>query len=243
MEVASVSVAERACRRNTCDEPARVSLVFDYSRAQAWLIDLVAEPHPLRWDLCPVHADALSVPRGWELVDDRSEPTPPPLAVASAPSTAPGLRAAPDPRPAPESRPTGVPSAGVQAPTEAESPAPVSPADEAAAGEEVPGGVTIEPGGTLLLTKPARGPRQTPALDPRSRYAPLLRALPRLAAEHAAREQQAAQGLLPASPFPATDQAEAAQPAADPGGEAGPGEDTTLGGSPPDGGSEPPRSH
>ena len=168
MDVASAPVIERACRRNTCDEPARVSLVFDYGRAQAWLLDLVAEPHPLRWDLCPLHAEALSVPRGWELVDDRTE-----LAEPQSP-----------PSPEPTHHP---PQASASADEAASGPPGTGHAPDALTS---PGDLA---GDTILLTQPRRRPRRGPTVHPASRYAPLLRALPRLAAEHAARQQQAAQ--------------------------------------------------
>lgn len=36
------------------------------------LEDLSAQAHPMVHDLCALHADRLSVPRGWDLCDDRS---------------------------------------------------------------------------------------------------------------------------------------------------------------------------
>ncbi|WP_165491862.1 DUF3499 family protein [Egibacter rhizosphaerae] len=61
----------RACRRNGCDAPAAVSLAFHYDAAQVWLVDLVQEEHPLRWELCAGHVGTLRVPRGWVLIDHR----------------------------------------------------------------------------------------------------------------------------------------------------------------------------
>jgi hypothetical protein len=63
---------KRICRRNACPSPASASLTFRYDTAQAWLQDLLPSPNPQQWDLCPDHAAALTVPRGWELVDARS---------------------------------------------------------------------------------------------------------------------------------------------------------------------------
>ena len=36
------------------------------------LDDLSVEAHPMVHDLCALHADGLSVPRGWSLCDERS---------------------------------------------------------------------------------------------------------------------------------------------------------------------------
>ena len=40
------------------------------------LEDLSVESHPMVHDLCALHADGLSVPRGWSLSDERSGPAP-----------------------------------------------------------------------------------------------------------------------------------------------------------------------
>ena len=61
----------RTCGRAGCRWPAAASLSFRYETRQVWLLDLAAEPHPALYDLCPHHADALTVPRGWERVDQR----------------------------------------------------------------------------------------------------------------------------------------------------------------------------
>ena len=36
------------------------------------LEDLSVDPHPMVHDLCALHADSLSVPRGWDLSDNRA---------------------------------------------------------------------------------------------------------------------------------------------------------------------------
>lgn len=63
----------RACARPGCGEPATATLTYDYSARTSWLDPLAGERHPMRYDLCAAHADALSVPRGWTL-DDRRGP-------------------------------------------------------------------------------------------------------------------------------------------------------------------------
>lgn len=50
------------------------TLSYAYADGVVWLEDLAAEAHPMVHDLCPLHADAVRVPRGWELRDDRSGP-------------------------------------------------------------------------------------------------------------------------------------------------------------------------
>lgn len=60
----------RSCTKMGCRWPAAATLSYRYATAEVWLSDL-AEDHPSTHDLCPHHADALRVPRGWSLVDDR----------------------------------------------------------------------------------------------------------------------------------------------------------------------------
>lgn len=66
----------RTCRRTGCRWPAAASLSYRYDTRQVWLLDLSSGPDPSLYDLCPDHADALTVPRGWERVDERSAPVP-----------------------------------------------------------------------------------------------------------------------------------------------------------------------
>lgn len=62
----------RTCHRTGCRWPAAASLSFRYGTRQVWLLDLAVESDPSLYDLCPHHADALTVPRGWEHVDERT---------------------------------------------------------------------------------------------------------------------------------------------------------------------------
>lgn len=62
----------RSCHRTGCRWPAVASLSFRYATRQAWVLDLAEAPDPSLYDLCPHHADSLSVPRGWERVDQRT---------------------------------------------------------------------------------------------------------------------------------------------------------------------------
>ena len=61
----------RQCNRSACGDTAAASLSFDYEARAAWLID-AAQPHPATYLLCQRHADALSVPIGWTLHDNRT---------------------------------------------------------------------------------------------------------------------------------------------------------------------------
>lgn len=45
---------------------------YAYADGVVWLEDLAAEAHPMVHDLCRTHADAVRVPRGWELRDLRT---------------------------------------------------------------------------------------------------------------------------------------------------------------------------
>jgi hypothetical protein len=47
-------------------------MTYDYASHAAWLDDLAAERDPNQYDLCPAHADRLSVPLGWARTDRRA---------------------------------------------------------------------------------------------------------------------------------------------------------------------------
>jgi hypothetical protein len=61
----------RACARPACGHPAAATFVYDYQARTTWLDALAGEAHPMSYDLCAAHADALTVPQGWRLVDRR----------------------------------------------------------------------------------------------------------------------------------------------------------------------------
>jgi hypothetical protein len=66
-------VAElRSCARTACRWPATASLSFHYDTRRVWLVDLPDEKSPSLYDLCPHHAGTLTVPRGWEQMDERT---------------------------------------------------------------------------------------------------------------------------------------------------------------------------
>jgi hypothetical protein len=67
----------RSCARPGCAETAVATLSYAYADGVVVLDDLAAEAHPMVHDLCRAHAEGLRVPRGWELQDERSIPSPP----------------------------------------------------------------------------------------------------------------------------------------------------------------------
>lgn len=71
----------RLCSRPGCAEPARATLVFQYGTRSLWVQDLAdRDPHTI--DLCSMHADRLSPPRGWT-GEDRRRPAGPTALAAS----------------------------------------------------------------------------------------------------------------------------------------------------------------
>ncbi|HZK05393.1 MAG TPA: DUF3499 domain-containing protein [Actinomycetaceae bacterium] len=69
----------RLCSRNACTRGAVATLTYDYSDSTAVLgpLSTAAEPHA--YDLCEHHAEALTVPRGWQVIRlaTHFEPAPP----------------------------------------------------------------------------------------------------------------------------------------------------------------------
>jgi hypothetical protein len=61
----------RVCARPDCGETATATFTYDYRGRTTWLGPLDGEAHPMSYDLCGMHADALTVPRGWRLEDRR----------------------------------------------------------------------------------------------------------------------------------------------------------------------------
>ncbi|HVL99808.1 MAG TPA: DUF3499 family protein [Egibacteraceae bacterium] len=93
--------ASRTCSRPACPAPATASLSYRYASGQVWIADLSPSPHPALYDLCARHADALTVPRGWQRVEQRSS-----LPDAAAPAR-PGRAEERAPVSAPLRRPAG----------------------------------------------------------------------------------------------------------------------------------------
>jgi len=71
-----VSLARR-CSRTACGRSAIATLTYVYSDQTAVLGPLATYAEPHAYDLCEVHADRLSAPRGWEVLrlpTDRTTP-------------------------------------------------------------------------------------------------------------------------------------------------------------------------
>ena len=69
----SVEGVSARCSRPTCGRPAVATLMYDYAARTATVDDL-APSHPMQYDLCDAHAERLSVPNGWTMVDRRIGP-------------------------------------------------------------------------------------------------------------------------------------------------------------------------
>ena len=64
-------MSSRTCAKPGCNTGASATLTYDYANRTAWVEHLNDEAHPMRYDLCGDHADALTVPKGWALQDRR----------------------------------------------------------------------------------------------------------------------------------------------------------------------------
>jgi hypothetical protein len=62
---------QRLCARAGCGAPAAVTLRFQPTQRQAWLVELDEHSARTQGDLCNRHAESLVLPRGWELHDER----------------------------------------------------------------------------------------------------------------------------------------------------------------------------
>ncbi len=62
------TMRERLCSKVACAREAVTTLTFDYEDQMAALGPLGAGDDPHAHDLCAIHTDRLSVPRGWMVV-------------------------------------------------------------------------------------------------------------------------------------------------------------------------------
>jgi Protein of unknown function (DUF3499) len=74
----------RQCARPGCSTAASATLLFDYRARTSSLEPLSDETHPMAYDLCETHADALTVPRGWRLDDNRDTAPAAPASTGTA---------------------------------------------------------------------------------------------------------------------------------------------------------------
>ena len=66
------TIGTRICARPACSSAAVATLSYRYEASQVWIEHLATERHPMTHDLCLRHADNLSVPNGWRLLDLRT---------------------------------------------------------------------------------------------------------------------------------------------------------------------------
>ena len=117
-----------ACARLGCTERAHTVLVFEPGSAAAWLMHAVEAHRTQGILLCRVHADVVTVPMGWNLVDER-DPTWEPVVTSAAP--------APAPEPEPTATAKAVPDPPLAEAEVVEIPVGSTEADEAAFEEVV----------------------------------------------------------------------------------------------------------
>jgi hypothetical protein len=108
-------IPARRCSRTACDRPAVTTLTYVYADQTAVVGPLATYAEPHAYDLCDIHGERLSAPRGWEVLRLAPDPsTIPPsqddlLALADAVREAgrPAVEATRSPGEAGSSRPTG----------------------------------------------------------------------------------------------------------------------------------------
>lgn len=91
----------RRCSRPSCHRHAEATLTYVYADSTAVLgpLSAVAEPHS--YDLCQVHAERLTAPRGWEIIRIEPDPTITGPSEDDLEALANAVREAGRPRPAP----------------------------------------------------------------------------------------------------------------------------------------------
>ena len=121
----------RRCSRTACRRPAVATLTYVYGDQTAVLGPLATYAEPHAYDLCDLHSERLSAPRGWEVVrlaidPDAFGPSSDDLlaladAVREAGSPRPDAPPPARPRRVPAGAPAGAPAGRVE-PTPAERP-------------------------------------------------------------------------------------------------------------------------
>jgi hypothetical protein len=71
----------RRCSKPSCARPAVATLTYVYADSTAVLGPLATYAEPHCYDLCQIHSERMTVPRGWEVV--RLEPDPDALRPSS----------------------------------------------------------------------------------------------------------------------------------------------------------------
>jgi hypothetical protein len=89
----------RRCSRTACQRVAVATLTYVYSDSTAVLGPLATYAEPHCYDLCAVHAERLTAPRGWEIVRLSPDFVPPPPSHDDLLALADAVREAARPRP------------------------------------------------------------------------------------------------------------------------------------------------
>ncbi len=102
----------RLCSRNGCGVPAVATLTYVYRDQTAVVGPLATFAEPHTYDLCPTHAERLTVPRGWDVVRLSGDYVPAPPSDDDLLALADAVREAgrPKPPPAPLAAPRGLPA-------------------------------------------------------------------------------------------------------------------------------------
>lgn len=58
----------RRCSKTSCGRPAAATLTYVYADSTVVVGALVAHAEPHSYDLCAIHAEAFTAPRGWDVV-------------------------------------------------------------------------------------------------------------------------------------------------------------------------------
>jgi hypothetical protein len=66
----------RRCSRTACGLPAVATLTYVYAESTAVLGPLATYAEPHCYDLCQVHSERLTAPRGWEAARPPQRPEP-----------------------------------------------------------------------------------------------------------------------------------------------------------------------
>ncbi|TQJ09527.1 uncharacterized protein DUF3499 [Lapillicoccus jejuensis] len=88
----------RQCSRTGCGSPAVATLTYVYRDSTAVLGPLATYAEPHTYDLCDVHAERLTAPRGWDVVRLSGDYTPPPPSTDDLLALADAVREAGRPR-------------------------------------------------------------------------------------------------------------------------------------------------
>lgn len=63
----------RRCTKTSCTRPAAATLTYVYADSTVVVGSLVPAAEPHSYDLCAIHADAFTAPRGWDVVQLHQE--------------------------------------------------------------------------------------------------------------------------------------------------------------------------